>query len=99
MTTFIPNDEQDNCIARLNQFIENNKSFSKMLINGSAGTGKTTILISSIINFINSQIMERYDFIKALIKTNSLKSHNIDFINNFIISAPTNKAKDVLVSK
>lgn len=99
MTTFIPNDEQDNCIARINQFIENNKSFSKMLINGSAGTGKTSILISSIINFINTQIMERYDFIKILIKENELKADNIDFINNFIIAAPTNKAKDVLVSK
>ena len=99
MTTFIPNDEQDNCIAKINQFIENNKSFSKMLINGSAGTGKTSILISSIINFINTQIMERYDFIKILIKENELKADNINFINNFIIAAPTNKAKDVLVSK
>jgi len=91
------NDEQTDCIARINKFIETHSMYSKLLINGSAGTGKTTILISSIINYIASQINERYDFVKIAINNHSLDSLN--FIKKFIISAPTNKAKDVLVSK
>jgi len=91
------NDEQIDCIARINQFIENHSGYSKLLINGSAGTGKTTLLISSIINYIASQINERYDIVKIAIDNHSLDSLN--FIKKFIISAPTNKAKDVLVSK
>ena len=49
---FIPNEEQLLCIKKVNSFISTNKPFSKLLINGSAGTGKTTIIISSIINII-----------------------------------------------
>ncbi len=61
------NEEQTDCISRINKFIETHSMYSKLLINGSAGTGKTTILISSIINYIASQINERYDFVKIAI--------------------------------
>lgn len=97
MAQFKPNEEQIECISKIGDFVIDNKAFSKLLINGSAGTGKTTILISSIINFINMQIMERYKIIKEAIEKNNLEK--LSLINDFIISAPTNKAKDVLVAK
>jgi len=107
---FIPNEEQLLCIKKVNSFISINKSFSKLLINGSAGTGKTTIIISSIINIILEQIFINISKIKNLIvnsnetlsektKANNIVVDKFDFIKNFIVSAPTNKAKDVLVTK
>ena len=95
--TFIPNSEQSDCILHLNQFITENKAFSRLLINGSAGTGKTTILISSIIGYLNGEIRKHYAYYKDAIDNN--KWEVLDILENFIISAPTNKAKDVLVSK
>ena len=85
---FIPNKEQLSCITRVNDFLLLHKPFSKLLINGSAGTGKTTILITSIVNMIllNSSI-------------NSNSNSNSKYEKKFIITAPTNKAKDVLLSK
>jgi SepF-like predicted cell division protein (DUF552 family) len=95
--SFIPNPEQKECILKITDFLITHKQFSKLLVNGSAGTGKTTILISSIIDFIGMQIMERYDHYKMAIQTGTwdlLKN-----IKDFIIAAPTNKAKDVLIDK
>jgi hypothetical protein len=97
MTKFIPNDEQKQCITKINTFIENNIRFSKVLINGSAGTGKTTILIASIINYIAKQINDNYEVVKTAVNNNKIE--DLICITNFIISAPTNKAKDVLISK
>jgi len=95
--SFIPNPEQKECIQKIHDFLITHKQFSKLLINGSAGTGKTSILISSIIDFIGMQIMERFDHYKMAIQTGTwdlLKN-----IKDFIIAAPTNKAKDVLIDK
>jgi len=110
---FRPNQEQIECIAKVNKFIIECKGFSKLLINGSAGTGKTTIIISSIVNIILEQIYANIDTINALLAQNSTANGSythskynansiwdkLDFITNFIVSAPTNKAKDVLVAK
>ena len=102
---FIPNEEQIECIKKITTFIQNKLPFSKLLINGSAGTGKTTIIISSIINILVNQIIINIDEIIELIKTTSdnsiYKKPNWSklSLHNFIISAPTNKAKDVLLSK
>jgi hypothetical protein len=95
---FKPNAEQSECIAQIYQFIGDNKAFSRFLINGSAGTGKTSILISSIINHFISEIAKnptRFDYIVKNEKWELLD----ELLEYFIISAPTNKAKDVLVSK
>jgi hypothetical protein len=97
MSAFIPNDEQKQCITKLNTFIENHTPFSKILINGSAGTGKTTILIASIIMYVAKQIIDNYELVKNAVNNNKLE--DLTCINHFIISAPTNKAKDVLISK
>lgn len=97
MAVLIPNNEQKECIAKLETFIENNIQFSKVLINGSAGTGKTTILIASIITYVAKQIIDNYEVVKNAVNTNKLE--DLTCINHFIISAPTNKAKDVLISK
>jgi hypothetical protein len=97
MSAFIPNDEQKQCITKLNTFIENHIPFSKILINGSAGTGKTTILIASIIMYVAKQIIDNYEVVKNAVNNNKLE--DLTCINHFIISAPTNKAKDVLISK
>ena len=96
--SFVPNTEQADCIAQIYQFIGDMKPFSRFLINGSAGTGKTSILISSIINHFIAEIAKnhaRYDDIVKNKKWNELDT----LLEYFIISAPTNKAKDVLVSK
>lgn len=93
----VPNDEQLKCINEIHNFIIEMKPFSKLLINGSAGTGKTTILISSIVDFINIQIMSDYDKYKYAVRENNWEL--ITPITNFIIAAPTNKAKDVLINK
>jgi hypothetical protein len=102
---FIPNEEQASCINNVNKFINEHKPFSKLLINGSAGTGKTTIIISTIVNILMKQIFSNLDKIQETIRNNTnesiYKKPNWDKLelNNFIISAPTNKAKDVLVTK
>ena len=103
--SFIPNEEQIACISKVNKFIEEHKPFSKLLINGSAGTGKTTIIISSIVNILITQIINNIDVINDILLQNNhnsiYKKINWDKLplNIFIISAPTNKAKDVLVTK
>ena len=94
---FIPNNEQLDCIEQVNKFILEHIPFNKLLINGSAGTGKTTIIISSIVNILISQILEKFNEIKKLINNNSWDK--LEFLSNFIIAAPTNKAKDVLLNK
>ena len=105
VNSFIPNEEQLNCINKINIFIKDHAPFSKVLINGSAGTGKTTIIISTIVNILVNQILLKIEEISALISTTAnesiYKKPNWTQIplNNFIISAPTNKAKDVLVTK
>ena len=107
---FNPNDEQKVCITKVNNFIREHLAFSKILINGSAGTGKTTIIISTISNILVKQIFDNLDLINDLITENAkeISKKNATYkkikwdklpLNNFIISAPTNKAKDVLVSK
>ena len=99
---FVPNEEQSKCIFKVNKFIENHIPFSKLLINGSAGTGKTTIIISSIINILLNQIIVNINLLNNNNnKNNNNKKANYDNLplNIFIISAPTNKAKDVLVTK
>lgn len=96
--SFVPNTEQSECISKIYQFIGVKKQFSRFLINGSAGTGKTSILISSIINHFIAEIAKnhaRYDDIVKNEKWDELDT----LLEYFIISAPTNKAKDVLVSK
>ena len=104
MQLFKPNEEQNNCIISVNKFIKEHIPMSKMLINGSAGTGKTTIIISSIINILIEQIFINVDLF-SISKNESIESiykkNNLDKLplNNFIISAPTNKAKDVLLTK
>lgn len=95
--SFIPNDEQLDCIEKVNIFILEHTYFSKLLINGSAGTGKTTIIISSIVNILISQILDKINDIRKLVNTNSWDK--LEFLINFIIAAPTNKAKDVLINK
>ena len=111
LVLFIPNEEQKSCIIKVNNFIEEHKQFSKLLINGSAGTGKTTIIISSIVNIIIKQIINNIDIIQENIINNTKTNKNTKKtehtnlkwdklpLNIFIISAPTNKAKDVLVTK
>ena len=105
LNSFKPNEEQNSCIIRVNKFIEEHKAFSKLLINGSAGTGKTTIIISSIVNILITQIINNIDVINDILLQNNqnsiYKKLNWDklSLNIFIISAPTNKAKDVLVTK
>ena len=110
MQHFIPNEEQKLCITKVNKFINEHLAFSKILINGSAGTGKTTIIISTILTILMKQLVDNLDLINELIKENAkeIKKNNSLYkkpkwdklsLNNFIISAPTNKAKDVLLSK
>ena len=98
MTSFIPNEEQKKCILDITKFIKEYKPYSKLLINGSAGTGKTTIIISTLINILIEQIR---NYIKEIELCDDIKSMSEFFknINEFIITAPTNKAKDVLVNK
>jgi hypothetical protein len=95
--SFIPNDEQTDCITKINKFILEHRYFSKLLINGSAGTGKTTIIISTIVDSLISQILENINEIKILVNSNSWDK--LENLSDFIIAAPTNKAKDVLVNK
>jgi len=96
--SFTPNTEQAECIAQINQFIENNKPYSRFLINGSAGTGKTSILISNIINHFINKIANNESHYEYIV--NNEKWEQLDeLLEYFIISAPTNKATDVLISK
>ena len=55
-STIVYNDEQLNCISQLKTFIKNNIPNSKLLINGSAGTGKTTIIIYTIFQILSQYI-------------------------------------------
>ena len=98
MTSFIPNEEQKQCILDITKFIKEYKPYSKLLINGSAGTGKTTIIISTLINNLIEQLKNH---IKEIELCEDIKSMTelLKNINEFIITAPTNKAKDVLVNK
>lgn len=98
MTSFIPNEEQKQCILDITKFIKEYKPYSKLLINGSAGTGKTTIIISTLINNLIEQLRNH---IKEIELCEDIKSMTelLKNINEFIITAPTNKAKDVLVNK
>lgn len=96
--SFIPNSEQAACIAQIYQFIGYKKPFSRFLINGSAGTGKTSILISSIINHFITEITNNPSKYEYIVKNEKWEQLD-ELLDYFIISAPTNKAKDVLVSK
>jgi len=96
--SFIPNSEQAACIAQIYQFIGYKKPFSRFLINGSAGTGKTSILISSIINHFITEIANNPSKYEYIVKNEKWEQLD-ELLDYFIISAPTNKAKDVLVSK
>jgi hypothetical protein len=97
MIPFNPNIEQINCIDDISKFIKNYKAFSKLLINGSAGTGKTTIIISTLVKLLMIQMKENIPIIINSIETR--KWDNLSHLHNFIITAPTNKAKDILVNK
>ena len=100
MLSFIPNDEQINCIDTISTFIKNYKPYSKLLINGSAGTGKTTIIISTLVKLIINQIkLIIPELINEIQTNNYLKLECVKKIDSFIINAPTNKAKDILVNK
>ena len=94
---FIPNDEQIICLETVKQFITANNPFSRLLINGSAGTGKTSIIISGIVTYMLSNITININIIVNAI--NCQKWSKLDILPNFIIAAPTNKAKDVLIAK
>lgn len=96
--SFIPNSEQVACIGQIYQFIGDKKPFSRFLINGSAGTGKTSILISSIINHFIGVIAFNPGRYNDIVKNKKWEQLD-ESLEYFIISAPTNKAKDVLVSK
>jgi hypothetical protein len=96
--SFLPNSEQAICITQIYQFISDKKPYSRFLINGSAGTGKTSILISSIINHFIAQIADNPSRYEYIVKNEKWEQLN-ELLEDFIISAPTNKAKDVLVSK
>ena len=97
MIPFKPNTEQINCIDDISKFITNYKAFSKLLINGSAGTGKTTIIISTLVKLLIIQMKDNIPIIINSIETR--KWDNLSHLHNFIITAPTNKAKDILVNK
>ena len=97
MIPFNPNLEQTNCINDISIFIKDSKAFSKLLINGSAGTGKTTIIISTLVKLLVIQMKENIPIIIDTIETR--KWENLNHLHNFIITAPTNKAKDILVNK
>jgi len=102
MISFIPNEEQINCIKTISTFIKDYKPYSKLLINGSAGTGKTTIIISTLVKLLLNQIkliLPELILKIELQNTNYLKLECIKKIDIFIITAPTNKAKDILVNK
>ena len=97
MIPFNPNLEQINCINDISIFIKDSKAFSKLLINGSAGTGKTTIIISTLVKLLVIQMKENITVIVDTIENH--KWENLNHLHNFIITAPTNKAKDILVNK
>ena len=95
---FIPNTEQVACVSAIGKFIGENRPFSRFLINGSAGTGKTSILISSIVNHFIVEIGKNHVRYTEIVKNEKWEELD-DLLEYFIISAPTNKAKDVLLSK
>ena len=97
MIPFNPNEEQINCIKDINLFIKDYKPFSHLLINGSAGTGKTTIIISTLVKLLIDQMKQTIPIIIDALETRQWDK--ISYLQNFIITAPTNKAKDILVNK
>jgi hypothetical protein len=97
MIPFTPNEEQINCIKDINIFIKDYKPFSNLLINGSAGTGKTTIIISTLVSLLIEKIKENIPIIIDAV--DNRKWDSLNYLQNFIITAPTNKAKDILVNK
>ena len=99
MIPFIPNEEQVNCIKDVNIFIKEHKNFSYLLINGSAGTGKTTIIISTLVKLLIDQIKNTIVLPNIIETIENRKWENLSHLHNFIITAPTNKAKDILVNK
>ena len=100
MISFKPNDEQINCIKTISTFLKEYKPYSKLLINGSAGTGKTTIIISTLVKLLINQIkLILPELIIEIQNNNYLKLECVKKIDTFIITAPTNKAKDILVNK
>ena len=92
---FVFNDQQENCVCEITKFISFGKvcvsTIPRMLINGSAGTGKTSVIIQTIINYIINDIIINIEHINKPKFTLRLKK--------FIVAAPTNKAKDVLMEK
>ena len=94
---FTFNDEQIACLEQVTTFIAANKPFSRLLINGSAGTGKTSIIISGVITFMLKKIA--IDIEQIMNAVEQRKFNLLDTLPNFIIAAPTNKAKDVLIAK
>ena len=97
MIPFTPNEEQINCIKDITLFIKEYKAFSHLLINGSAGTGKTTIIISTLVKLLIDQMKQTIPIIIDALETRQWDK--ISYLQNFIITAPTNKAKDILVNK
>ena len=97
MIPFSPNEEQINCIKDINIFIKEYKPFSNLLINGSAGTGKTTIIISTIVSLLIEKMKETVPILIDAV--DNRKWDSLNYLPNFIITAPTNKAKDILVNK
>ena len=79
---FTLNTEQEHAFTRLSTFCNDNISLQtgQLIITGSAGTGKTSIIIYYIISsWLNTK--------PAIMDT------------NYILCAPTNKAKDVMYNK
>ena len=88
------NDQQEQCCKDIIEFILGAKlaDFSqRMLVNGSAGTGKTSIIIQTVLDILLSAIIKMVPSIWDNTQINELPQ--------FIIAAPTNKAKDVLTEK
>jgi hypothetical protein len=92
----IYNDEQELCVQHINKFIHEHIPNSKLLINGSAGTGKTTIIITTIFKILSHSITKN---LESILDSYKNKKDYQKLLPNFIISAPTNKAKDVLLTK
>lgn len=77
------NDEQLDVLSRVNDYIQMSLTLpttKKLIITGSAGTGKTSIIIHSI---IASWLNEKIPILDV----------------DYILCAPTNKAKDVMITK
>lgn len=91
---YIFNDQQIDCIKKIKDFIVKNDYYSCALVNGSAGSGKTTLIIYSAVTSIINMAAEIY-----MDSATPPTKDDLQDVYNFIIAAPTNKARDVLVSK